>query len=140
MSSISRIFSRLRPNDGITPSAGPAPFRPAGQYGRDDQYIPLSDLPPENPHLLRAFPYQVDEYDGRHRRPSCLILGASRTEHEHLRELAATADAIAYELAVAEAMLILYPDDADAAAVSDILHAALPVVTDRQALPLAVTR
>lgn len=141
MSIVSRILTRTRPNDGIPPRAArPAPYRAPGQYATSDQFIPLQDLPPENPFLLKAFPYAVDEYGGFRRRPSCLILGASRTEHEHLRRLAAAADAIAFEAAVAENTLILHPDDSGAAAYLDLLHAAMPVVCDRPALPLAVTR
>jgi len=139
MRSIAELFSRKRPADGIRPSATPAPFRPAGQYGRDDGYVPLR-LPAENPNLLLAYPNPVGP-DGTPRpRPACLILGTSRLEHEHQRRVATAADAIAFELAVAENTLILYPDDVDAAAVRDVLHAALPVVVDRAALQLAVTR
>lgn len=140
MRSISRILGRLRPNDGITPKgASPAPSRPAGQYARHPDYVPLR-LPAENPSLLLAYPNPVNA-DGTPRpRPACLILGTSRAEHEHQRRVADTADAIRFELAVAENTLILHPDDGDAAAVLDVLHAALPVVVDRAALQLAVTR
>lgn len=141
MKSIPRLLGRARPNDGITPPAGAVPQRvpswPRHAAGAD--YTPLN-LPPENPFLLRAFPYPVDEYGTFRRRPSCLILGASRTEHERQRRTAALADALAYEAAVAENTLILHPDDATAAAYLDLLHAALPVATDRPALPLEVTR
>lgn len=115
-----------------TPS-WPGP-RPTG----DDDYTPLN-LPPEDPFLLRAFPYPVDEYGTFHRQPSCLILGASRTEHERQRRTAALADALAYEAAVAEDTLILHPDDDTAAGYLNVMSAALSVITGR-ALPLAVTR
>jgi hypothetical protein len=121
---------RARPIDGIAPSAS--------RCGVDD-YVPLN-LPPENPFLLRAFPYPVDEHGRFQHRPACLIFGASRVEHERQRRTAALADAIAFELAVAENTLILHPDDADAAAVRDVLCSALPAVTDRRTLPPAVTR
>lgn len=138
--SIPRILGRRRPNDGILPSASPAPYRPAGQYARHpDDYVPLR-LPAENPNLLLAYPNPVDQHGIPRPRPACLILGASRLEHEHQRRVANAADAIRFELAVAENTLILHPDDAGAAAVLDVLQAALPVVADRVTLPLAVTR
>ena len=140
MRSIARVLNRLRPNDGITPNgARPAPYRPNGPYTRHpDDYVPLR-LPAENPNLLLAYPNPVGP-DGTPRpRPACLILGTSRLEHEHQRRVSDTADALAFELAVAENLLILHPDDVDAAAVRDVLHAALPVVVDRVALQLAVT-
>jgi len=138
MRSIAEFFGLKRPTDGIPPCARPALYRPDGQYARHPEYVPLR-LPAENPNLLLAYPNPVDP-DGTPRpRPACLILGASRAEHEHQRRVSDTADALAFELAVAENLLILHPDDVDAAAVRDVLHAALPVVVDRVALQLAVT-
>lgn len=140
MKSIPRILRRERPNDVIPPSAIPAPRRAPSWPRPADSERTWWNLPPENPNLLSADPPPAADYGARHRRPSCLILGASRTEHEHLRRTAAIADALAYEVAVAENTLILHPDDLAAAAYLDLLHAALPVVCDRRALPLAVTR
>lgn len=139
MRSISRVFHRKRLTDGITPSARPALYRPDGPYARHPDYVPLR-LPAENPNLLLAYPNPVDENGTPRPRPACLILGTSPAEHEHQRRVSDTADALAFELAVAENLLILHPDDVDAAAVRDVLHAALPVVVDRVALQLAVTR
>lgn len=139
MSIVSRILGRERPTDDITPGASPAPDRTPGQYARTDVCVPLR-LPAENPNLLQAYPHPVDEYGIPVRRPSCLILGASRTEHERLRRTAALADALSFEAAVAENLLLLRPDDTNAAAYLDLLNAALPTVADRPVLPLAVTR
>lgn len=128
-----------RPADDFAPSATSAPPRMPSWPGRpDDVYTPLS-LPPENPYLLRAFPYPVaaDDVDGL--RPPCRILDASRTASDHQRRTAALADALAYEAAVAENVLILHPDDATAAAYLRVMRAALPVVADR-ALPLELAR
>lgn len=133
MKSISEILGLKRPSDGIPPSASPAPFKPRGQYAVDD-WTPLL-LAPEGPNLLREY-----AGTGMPQRPqSCRILGASRLEHERQKRTALAA-ALAFEAAVAENELILHPDDAAAAARLDLFRAALPVVDDRRALPLAVTR
>jgi len=138
MRSIAEFFGLKRPADGIPPSARPALYRPDGQYARHPEYVPLR-LPAENPNLLLAYPTPVDENGVPRPRPACLILGASRTEHERVRRTAALAAGLSYEAAVAENLLILHPEDTDSAAYLELLNAALPVVTDSVTLPLAVT-
>ena len=134
MRSISRILGRQRPNNGITPCATPAPHRPAAQYARGDDYTPLR-LAPEDPNLLRDYAQGT-----RGLSPSCLILGASRADHDRMRRTASLAHALEFELAVAENTLILHPDDQDAARLLELLQIALPTVTDHPVMPLAVTR
>lgn len=126
MRSISRILNHLRPNDGIAPSATPAPPRTPSWPGSSkagDDYTPLN-LPPENPHLLRAFPYPAPPAWSDDTRPPCRILAASHTEQERQRRTAA----LAFERAVAENTLILRPDDATAAGYLAVLTAAQPVI------------
>lgn len=141
MRSISWSLKRQRPNDAIKQDASPTPHRPPSWPRPAAEDGTWWNLPPENPNLFSAAdPAPAEQYGARHRRPSCLILGASRTEHERQRRTAALADALGFEAAVADATLILHPDDVGAAAYLDLLHAALPVVSDRRTLPLALTR
>lgn len=134
MRSISRVFNRKRAADGIPPSASPAPYRPAGQYARHPDYVPLR-LAPEDPNLLRDYARGT-----RGLSPSCLILGASRADHERMRRTASLADALEFEAAVAENLLILHPGDPDATACLELVRGALPTVVDHPIGPLAVTR
>jgi hypothetical protein len=133
MRSISRLFKTERPSDGIAPSAIPAPWRAPAQYASDD-YTPLR-LAPEDPNLLRDYARGT-----RGLSPSCLILGASRADHERMRHTASLANALEFELAVAQNTLILHPGDPAAERCLELLQVALPAVTDHQITPLAVTR
>lgn len=137
MRSISFSLKRERLNDAITPSATATQPRAASWLGRPpaDDWTPLR-LEPEDPNLLQDYLRAGMPSEAR---PACRILEASRTEQERQRRTAALAAALDYEAAVAEATLILRPNDVTAAAYLDLMHAALPVVSDR-ALPLAVTR
>jgi hypothetical protein len=123
-----------RPADGIAPSATSAPQRTRSWPGDPaDDWTPLL-LAPEDPYLLRGYAQAGMPAELR---PSCQILDASRAEHERARR--ATADALAFEAAVAENALIVHPGDTAAAAYLGVMRAAASVVSDR-ALPLEVTR
>ena len=123
-----------RPVDDFAPSATVAPPRTPSWPGNPaDDWTPLR-LAPEDPTLLSGY---AEGGMSAERQSQCRILDASRAEHE--RFLRAAADALAFEAAVAEATLIVHPDDVAAAAYLGLMRAALPVVSDR-ALPAAVTR
>lgn len=140
MKRIPRIRPGRRPADGFAPSATTAPARtPSWPGNKTDDWTPLR-LAPEDPWLLRE--YARGALNAAEDRPQCRcrILDASRAEVERQRRTAALADALAFEAAAAEAELILHPHDPTAAAYLELLHAAMPVVSDRATLPLAVTR